>query len=101
MNEPTSHSNRIIEGQYLSKIDESQYSPRAFERFKEKMDQYALELCYEARRIANARQAEIISTRYVDEASRRLISSSHSRLAKLIGVMGSLCWARLSPALPM
>jgi len=40
MNSITSHSNRILELEHLG-IDQSQYSPIALERFKEKIHQYA------------------------------------------------------------
>jgi histone H3/H4 len=101
---PTGDLERIIniaESQ-LQQIDHTPFSPKAFERLKEKVGEYAAQLVTESVRVARRRESDTVSTKNVEQASQYLVSSTGSKFYRNIGTLGGiLLGAGLSTFLSM
>jgi hypothetical protein len=89
---PPSELARILEATQIAveQIDRTPFSVGGFNRLKQKIDEYIVQLVTESVRVSKAREADSISSSYVDHASRYLISGRGSKLSKLVGIFGGV-----------
>jgi len=86
----------------LQRIDHTPFSPKAFERLKEKISEYSAQLITKSIKVARRRESETVSTKNVEQASQYLVSSTGSKLYRNIGTLGGiLLGAGLSTFLSM
>jgi len=74
----------------LKEIDQTPFSAKGFERLREKINEYIIQLVTESVKVTKAREADSISPSYVDHASKYLISGRGSKLYKLVGIIGGV-----------
>lgn len=74
----------------LQNADQTPFSPNAFERLKEQIGAYSVELITESVKRARRHQAEGVSSSDVEHASQYLVSSTRHRVYRHAGTFGGL-----------
>ncbi|HSS21492.1 MAG TPA: hypothetical protein VLL54_15560 [Pyrinomonadaceae bacterium] len=74
----------------LSHTDPSPFSSSAFDRVKEKISEYTVELITESVKVARRHDSDSVSPSYVDRASEYLISQSGSKTYRHLGTIGGI-----------
>jgi len=80
---------RIAEEE-LSQTDPAPFSPSAFERVKQKISEYTVELITESVKVARRHDSDSVSPSYVDRASEYLVSHSGSKTYRHLGTLGGI-----------
>ena len=76
--------------QELRNTGHTPFTPKAFERLKEKISEYAVQLIAESVKVARRRESEIVSTQNVEHASQYLVSSTSRKVYRHIGTIGGI-----------
>ena len=90
----TSEVSKKVEGvasraeHFLQGVDPSPFSSAAFSVLKEKITQFVADLVSESTAAAKRDQADSISAKHVEVASRHLMSSARARIYKHLGTWG-------------
>jgi hypothetical protein len=74
----------------LSHTDPSPFSPSAFDRVKQKISEYTVELITESVKVARRHDSDSVSPSYVDRASEYLVSHSGNKTYRHLGTIGGI-----------
>lgn len=74
----------------LRNTEQTPFTAKAFERLKEKISEYTVQLIAESVKTANRSQSEVVSTHNVEQANQYLISNTTHKLYGHVSTIGGI-----------
>jgi histone H3/H4 len=89
---PSDELRQILDSadQELRNTEHTPFTPNAFERLKEKISEYTVQLIAESVKVARRRESETVSSSNVEQASQYLVSSTSHKVYRHLGTVGGI-----------